>query len=504
VTHSTIIVGGGSAGAILAARLSEDPANSVLLIEAGPDYPGEWPADIRDGNNVMLALKGPHNAWGYTGIANEHQSQPFPVPRGKVLGGTSTLYAQVLLRGMPADYDEWAAQGNALWSYAEVLPYFLKLEKDLDFPPGPFHGGDGPVRVRRSKRDELHASMRAFYDACVALGFPADPDQNLPESTGIGFRPLSNVDGVRVNTAAAYLTAATRARPNLEIMPRTQVARILFEGKRAIGVETVEQARLHADRIIVSAGAIGSPHLLMLSGIGPGAELAAAGIPVVHDLPGVGRNLRDHPVTAMVFRHPSHGADPFGQPSTQVALRYTAKGSSSRNDLQIYPVVIPADRAGTGGTDDAFFLLNIALQSALGAGEVSITSSDPKVLPTVRYRYLAEPEDLRRMRDGFRVALEIAQRGFGDLAATRVQPPDPVLASDDALDQWLLQRVTTQHHSSGTCKMGSDAWSVVDQRLHVSGIEGLMVVDASVMPNVIRANSNATIMMIAERAAALF
>jgi choline dehydrogenase len=508
--YDVIIVGAGSAGSVLAALLSEDPRRSVLLLEAGPDYPelDRLPEDLKWGGNVLQSAFGPHN-WGYTATATSRQSEPIPLPRGKATGGTSAINGQFLLRGVPEDYDNWAAWGNEEWAFSKVLPYFRKLETDRDFH-GDFHGSDGPIPVRRLQRDEMLPHAQAFYEACLAEGFPECPDQNDPASTGIGPAPLNNRDGVRISTALAYLDQA-RHRLNLTIRANVTVRRILFAGKRAVGVEVEsggEIVTVEGEQIVLSAGAIASPHLLLLSGVGPAAQLRNLGLEVVHDLPGVGQNLRDHPYLLIMFRGRGPVPDYRRQPCIQAILRYTAKGSSARNDMQIGPcsldsAYLSADAPITKGEHGFGIYANI--QNAVSAGELQLTSKDPHIQPAIDFHYLSSPWDRERLREAVRLTLRLSQNpAFKDVISEQVSLTDADLASDAALDAWLLQNIgMAGFHSAGTCKMGpaSDPLAVVDQLCRVQGLEGLRVVDASVMPDVIRANTNATTIMIAERVA---
>jgi choline dehydrogenase len=491
----------------MASRLSEDPRTSVLLLEAGPDYPtfAHLPDDLKLGNNVWLSAYGPHN-WGYVAQLTPQQNR-LTIPRGKATGGSSAVNGQVLYRGIPEDYDNWASWGNTEWSYANVLPYFRKMENDHDFG-GEFHGKDGPVPVRRYPRDEWLPPAVAFHRACVDADFRDDPDQNHPESTGVSPRARNTIDGVRISMAMAYLDPA-RHRLNLTIKGNVMVRRLLFDGTRAIGVEVDsggERFMIEGEQIVLSGGAIGSPHVLLLSGVGPVAQLQSVGVPVVHHLPGVGQNLRDHPSAAVLYR--AKGPKPEVQaPLIQVGLRYTVEGSYLHNDMQMSPMLMTSEHRPIHvpiSDDDNYLGISCSLQLALSAGELRLTSPDPRVQPWLDYRHLTDPFDTERLRQAIRQAIRLAAHpAFQDLLRDRVSPTDTDLASDQALDAWLMRNIGTSHHICGTCKMGpaSDPMAVVDQYGRVHGLENLRIADASIMPDCIRANTNATTIMIGERVA---
>jgi choline dehydrogenase len=491
----------------MASRLSEDPNRSVLLLEAGPDFPtfAHLPDDLKLGNNVWLSAYGPHN-WGYVAQLTPQQNR-LTIPRGKATGGSSAINGQVLYRGIPEDYDNWASWGNTEWSYAKVLPYFRKMEHDMDFHDE-FHGTDGPVPVRRYKREEWLPHSLAFHQACVAADFRDDPDQNHPESTGVSPRARNTLDGVRISMAIAYLDPA-RHRLNLTIKGNVMVRRIVFNGKRAVGVEVEsggERFTVEGAEIVLSGGAIGSPHVLLLSGVGPAAQLQSVGVPVVHDLPGVGQNLRDHPSAAVLYR--AAGERPDVQAAAiQVGLRYTVEGSYLQNDMQISPMLMTSEHRPVHvpiGDEDNYIGISCSLQLALSAGELRLTSPDPQVQPFLDYRHLTDPFDVERMCKAVRLAVKLgADPAFKELLRERVLPTQADLASDAVLSEWLMHNIGTSHHICGTCKMGpaSDPMAVVNQYGRVHGLEGLRIADASIMPDCIRANTNATTIMIGERMA---
>jgi choline dehydrogenase len=509
--HDTIIVGAGSAGAILAVRLSEQPGRRVLLVEAGPDYTSldVLPHKLKHGYLTAADILPSDHDWGYVGQPSA-EAEPMAVPRGKVVGGSSAVNGEIFLRGIAEDFDAWAAQGNDLWSFEHALAGYCRIERDLDFPAAAYHGNAGPVPVRRWSREEWLPPQVAFHSACLAAGFPDSPDHNAPGASGAGAVPLNTLDGVRWSTLLAYVNPA-RQRTNLSILADCTVRKLIVDGKRVVGVEAERHGQLvtlEADETILSAGAVGSPHLLMLSGIGPAEQLRRAGIDVVHDLAGVGQNLRDHPHVYSTWQ-PADGLpmDPE-LPRYQVALRYTSAGSSLRNDMQILMSSFATGRVDRGG--DGRTPVGITLQPVLnlsvGEGTLELTSADPHVQPRIEFDFLRENFDKQRLRDSLRLCERLAHdAAFKPLLGPRIAPADNVLDSDADLDRWMALEVTTTNHISGTCKMGpsSDRLAVVSQTGQVHGIEGLRVADASIMPDCVRANTNATCMLIGERIAEL-
>jgi choline dehydrogenase len=508
VGYDVLIVGAGPAGLVLASRLSEDPTRTVALVEAGPDYPspGTAPDGIRllDGLPYQLNLPGMRSTaalpydWNLVARATDSANPPMRVPRGKVVGGSSAVNGSMFVRGTVADFAYWAAQGSDEWSFDKVLPYYRRLETDHDFNDE-FHGASGPIPVMRAPRTRWGRTDDAMAAACAALGYPYAPDHNRPGASGVGPIPRNSLDNVRFSVAGAYLGPA-RARGNLTILSDCTVRRVVVNGKRAVGVSARRRGKeetLLADEIILCAGAFGSPHLLLLSGIGPADMVKRAGVRARHDLAGVGQNLRDHPNVAMFWER-RDGVGSARPP--QLFLRFSASASQAADDCRLMFWTLP----GVGALANAESM-QLALYKAAGAGELSLRSADPCVQPDIDFRYLAEEADRLRMRELVELATELATRpSLSRLLRSRVRPALAETRTPASADAWIRRNIRTSHHASGTAKMGpqSDPLAVVDQHGRVHGIDALRVADASIMPDCVSQNPHCTVIMIGERIAA--
>ena len=517
-----VVVGGGSAGCVLAARLSEDSTVQVALLEAGGT---DTSVLIHCPAGLALMAKSKGLNWAFetvpqTGLGGRRGYQP----RGKVLGGSSSINAMIYLRGQQADYDGWAAEGNPGWSFNEVLPYFKRAEHNSRGADG-WHGNDGPLQVQDLVQPNRCSAL--FVDAAQQAGHALNPDFNGATQEGVGPYQVTHRNGERCSAAKAYLTPVL-GRNNLTVITGAQATRILFEGQRAVGVEylkagTRQQALARAE-VLLAAGAFQSPQLLMLSGVGPAAHLQSLGIPVLHNLPGVGANLHDHVDVVQVMDTPkvtelfglsfaglrnaitgvlAWRKDRTGPLTTNFAEAGGFIRSSAQRpapDLQLHFVIGKLVNHGRTTVFGHGYSCHVCLLNPESRGSVTLASADPLAAPLIDPAFLSAPGDLERMVEGVKLMRQILKQpalaGLGgrELASSAAAQTDGQIAS------FIRQYADTIYHPVGTCRMGPGEGNVVDASLRVHGLQGLRVVDASIMPRIVSGNTNAPTIMIAEKA----
>ena len=514
-TYDYIVLGAGSAGCVLAHRLSEDLNAAVLLIEAG-GADKSWELHIPA---AFSRLYRSQYDWAYsTEAQTKLNNRQVYVPRGKVLGGSSSINAMIYTRGNQYDYDLWRDLGNPGWGFSDVLPYFKRAENHEDGELE-FHGVGGPLNVTTLR--DINPLTRAFVAAGIELGFEQNDDFSGSRQAGVGFHQVTQRNGQRCSTADAYLKPVL-SRPNLTTLTQTLATRLVIDHGRVVGVDCVRNGLLQhitAQReVILACGAIGSPQLLMLSGIGPADRLTALDIPVVQDLPGVGQNLQDHlgvlltyhckqPVSLVnaekpgsILRYLLFKNGPLTSNISEAGAFVSTEPDLPAPDLQIGFVPASAQNRDLPRPAGHFFSIGCTFLRPLSRGYIGLRSSDPSTPPIIQPAYLSHEEDVQPMVAGFKLRRQFIQATSFDPFRGDEVDPGVETQNDDAIVEYLRASGMTVDHPVGTCKMGTDSLAVVDAELRVRGINGLRAVDASIMPTVVSGNTNAPVIMIAEKA----
>lgn len=518
--YDYIVVGAGSAGCVLANRLSADPNNQVLLLEAGGSDINPW---IHIPVGYFKTMHHPSTDWCYKTEPDEGVAgRRLQWPCGKVLGGSSSINGLLYVRGQPEDYDRWSDTGNKGWSYKEVLPYFKKSE-DQERGADEYHGVGGPLKVSDLRLRRPIADF--FIKAANQIGIPLNDDYNGEKQEGVGYFQQTAHKGFRWSTAKGFLRPA-RKRPNLTVLTKAQTSRVLFDGNRAVGVEYLKGGQLHqakADReVILSSGAIGSPKILQLSGVGPKALLDKVGVPVVKDLPGVGQNLQDHLQIRLVFKTSQRTLNdevnnifkrglvgmqyilsrtgPLTLAASQVVVFTRSNPDVERPDIQFHMQPLSADKPGEGAHKFSAFTSSVCQLRPHSRGHLEIRSRDPLEHPAIFPNYLSDARDQQVAIDSIKVARRISEAPALAPHIIDEYVPGRQYQNDKELLEAARQYSQTIYHPASTCKMGQDELAVVDERLRVHGLESLRVVDASIMPEIVSGNTNAPTIMIAEKA----